>query len=1100
MNPQEQQVKAAVECIKASLKLIAEGKVESVIRHSLSSYLRQIFPDNPSWLERHIEGSEAAVKFAKGGTSHTGFVDNLVDLTAIEYESDLTNRAKFVTGLGQVMDYCASLLNQKHDPDLIIGVLSDTVRWGAYRVRLIRTQSPGQYGREDITLEEIEPMVDLSAGDELAAKAFVGFLLRYLGRIGSRPLTAISIAKDLGFESKFCAKHTDAIRTVINRATAARPEYSDLIASLWGLFVNYVRDRSATAAFNKDEYADELYIVTLAKLVIANVIAQRALLSNDAELRSILQGEFFKNRGLLNLVEYDYFGWLNEGRSLEDLLPVARGMQDDLQAYDFSYLPSEDLFGEMMSQLAKRSQRILLGQECTPKWLSRMIVEHVLSKLPAGEEPQLVDMSCGSGAMIVESVNLAKNRLDESRPTDPPETKLQLLTQAITGFDIDPLAVLLSKVSWVLAAGDWLYPYGAFPVTIPVYHADSLFAITPLSQEIEDEQGQAFYKLRIDKTDLRLPSFLISAQFQGTFDALLDFAYDVALASGQTKVELDDSLLDDAIARALVVSSLTIDEEQHEAAKRFLRELTVEVNQLNLDERNGIWVFLLRNSYRPGLVAGQFNGLVSNPPWLALSKIADNPYSTVLKNKAELFGIKPRGPSFLHVELATIFLLHAVDRYLRNGAAVGCITPDSVLNGAHQNPFRTAAYLKATKAVSFALDEIWRIEEHTFKNEAIVIFGRKQESKRNQPNPIPGALAHRTGLTSITFYRSTQGKRTAWTEEDIGTVSVEQSGPANFRQGADIMPRTLFFHDVTRVPAVGGKVQWQIKPIDIGSSPLAFAIKDAKKYPTFRLAPRVLPDDLFFNVLISNLLTPFDIAAPLKALLPIRKNSIGTWELLDSASIAADGAAAASAFNEMSRAIGEGATTQSLWELVNTRGKLVQQVIRADRYLVFTGTSGGLVCSAFAPTAAFDVDKLIVDQTLNWAHLETEEQAVYLSGLLNSEAINEKIESFQPKGAFGKRHIHSLPFAVTPRYNSDDPVHQQVVERTRQLLAEYELRKSGDEKLRLMLDPNRGTLAIRRKFIKTIIKGLPSYDEYARACRTLYQGKTDEGELDYGKL
>jgi len=156
---------------------------------------------------------------------------------------------------------------------------------------------------------------------------------------------------------------------------------------------------------------------------------------------------------------------------------------------------------------------------------------------------------------------------------------------------------------------------------------------------------------------------------------------------------------------------------------------------------------------------------------------------------------------------------------------------------------------------------------------------------------------------------------------------------------------------------------------------------------------------------------------------------------------------------------------------------------------VFTGTSGGLVCSAFAPTAAFEVDKLIVDQTLNWAPVETEEQAVYLSGLLNSEAINEKIESFQPKGGFGKRHIHSLPFAVTPRYDGDDPVHQEVVKQTRQLLEEYELPKSADEKLRRMLDPNRGTLAIRRKFIKTIIKGLPSYDKYARACKTLYEGE-----------
>jgi hypothetical protein len=323
----------------------------------------------------------------------------------------------------------------------------------------------------------------------------------------------------------------------------------------------------------------------------------------------------------------------------------------------------------------------------------------------------------------------------------------------------------------------------------------------------------------------------------------------------------------------------------------------------------------------------------------------------------------------------------------------------------------------------------------------------------------------------------------------VGAVATELKGPANFRQGADIMPRTLFFHETTPAPAVGGKAQWQVGPIDVASSPLAFAIQDAKKYESFRLTARVLPDDLLFDVLISNLLTPFDMAPPLKALLPIRKGATATWEMLDSVSIAAKGSAAVSAFRDMSRAIGENATTQALWDLINTRGKLVQQVIDPGGYLVFTGTSGALVCSAFAATAFYNLDRLIVDQTLNWAKVATEEQAIYLTGLFNSEAINEKISTFQPEGAFGKRHIHSLPFAITPPYNSYETIHRDVVEQTRRLLAEYEQRKADDEKLREMLDPNRGTLARRRRAIKTIIKELPTYGAYAEACRMLYESR-----------
>lgn len=1082
MNPSEKQISAAIKFIQAGLRLVADGNNEDVIRQNFTSYLRAIFPEIPSWIERHIKGGEAAVKFDKGGKTRTGFVDNLVDLTAIEYESDLSNRAKFDTGFGQVADYSASLLNQGHDAELVIGILSDTVRWRVYRIKAVTQPTTGIFGRENLELEEIE-RIDLGSADERAAKTLINFLCRYLGRLGSRPLNADSISKDLGFESTFCAQHIDELRKVITSAIKTRPMYADLIATLWSRFVSYVGSRTSATAFDQGTYADELYILTLAKLVIANVIERKEMLSEDAELRTILHGEFFRTKGLVNLVEYDYFGWLNEGTFLEELLPVARALQDDLRAYDFTRTLSEDIFGQLMAQLARRSQRLLLGQEWTPNWLSRLIVNHVISKLPEGEPPQLVDMCCGSGAMIVEAVKITKVRVESTPANESQERKIQLLTQAITGFDIDPLAVMLSKVNWVLVARDWLEPFGDYSVTIPVYHADSLFAITPLSNIIEDEQGQEFYKLRIADAEVQLPRFLISPEFQPTFDAMLDFGYDVAISAGDTTLDLDDSLIDTAIDDGLRRASRDVEEGQREASKIFLRELTLAVNRLNREGRNGIWVFILRNSYRPGLVAGQFNGLVSNPPWLALSKIADNPYQAVLKRKAEQFGIRPPGPSFLHIEMATIFLLHATYRYLKAGAAVGCIVPDSVLNGYHHNPFRTAEYMNADVPMSFLVDEIWRVQEGTFKNKAIVLFGRKDKQELGTPNPIPGAYARETGLTPLTFYRNVQGRRTAWSEQDLGDDATGFYVPANFRQGVDVMPRTLFFHELTPAASTGGRARWRVTFIDISSSRFAFAIKDAKKCKHFRLRSCVLPDDLFFDVPTSNLLTPFELVRPLKALLPILKNPRGIWQPLNVATIAANGAE--SAFRQMYEALGE-TRLLAVWSLLNTRSKLTQQVIEPGGYLVFTGTSGGIVCSAYKGTDSFDLNKLVVDQTLNWARVESEDEAIYLTGLFNSEAVNEVIEDFQPEGAFGKRHIHSLAFGVTPPYDETQTAHQQVVENTILLIAEYEDAKINDPELRRMLDPNVSTLARRRKVITNSLKTLSNYNDYSNACRVLY--------------
>ena len=191
----------------------------------------------------------------------------------------------------------------------------------------------------------------------------------------------------------------------------------------------------------------------------------------------------------------------------------------------------------------------------------------------------------------------------------------------------------------------------------------------------------------------------------------------------------------DAIKSAV---SVDFDESQTEEVFNFFSQLIAKIDTLNRDGRNGIWAYILRNSFRPGLVLGQFNGLVSNPPWLALSKVANNPYQVILKKMAEDFDIKPSGSSHLHIELATIFLLYAIQQYLVDDAQIGCIVPDTILNGHHHNPFRKFQFVTSTRAVPFAVNEIWKVQEHVFKNNAVILFGHKNEPDVNSDEPFPG--------------------------------------------------------------------------------------------------------------------------------------------------------------------------------------------------------------------------------------------------------------------------------------------------------------------------------------------------------------------------
>lgn len=1083
------QLESAQNYLKAASRLIREGTNEQVIRDHFTSYLRTLFPAIPTWITEHVLGGEAALKTHRKDKVSTGFVDNLIGLTAIEYEADLLNLTKFEEGYQQVRKYCASLVNKGNDPSQIIGILSDTVRWHAYKIRIAKV-TPGSrvVEAEHIELDEVEAL-DASAATRLEARRLIDFLIRYIQRLGSRPLDATSIARDLGFESQFCERHLKRLSRVVGDAFSARPEYAELIKKLWCSFVSYVSAKGKASAFDPAEYTRELYILTLGKLICANAIEGKSLLSGDDDLTEIINGFFFHNRGLDNFVEYDYFGWLNDSAQLqEQLLLVARGIQEDLRAYNFEQTPNEDIFGQLMAQLAERSQRILLGQERTPTWLARALVQEAISKLPKDTQPRFIDMCCGSGAMVLETVRQAKRRIESQRDKIAESDRIDLLTRVITGFDIDPLAVMLSKIAWVLAAKDWLIPFGTYRVTIPIYHADSLFAIMPLSKE--GEEGHQKIVLKLEEYTLDLPGLLISAGWQNVFDSLVDSAYTVAIRSDAENFEREK--VAKIAEQSLQYAPKALTKEDKESLITFLFDLIEKIHKLHSEGRNGIWAFILRNNYRPGLVAGQFNGLVSNPPWLALSKIADNPYKVALGIMAESLGIKPQGASFLHLEMATIFLLRSIDRYLQKDTIVACIVPEAVLNGNQHNLFREGAYEHAERPVNFSVDTMWKVDERAFKNRALVLFGRKKPATKIKS--IPGAYVPENGtLQPLQFHVVTFGSRTVWTDRKVEDAA-NLFHPANFEQGADIMPRKLFFHEV--VPTKKTNMV-SLEPIKQGSSNLTFLVNDTKQCKNFRLStPCIVPKEYIFDVLLSKLLSPFIVASPVKAFLPIARDPSGSWAPLSEFEITRckDTAVALRAFTHISKEIAKlddvpQKTIKNIWGRINFRNKIGKQLISDKGYLVLTGAGGSDICAAYLSVEDISSHRLIIDQTLYWAWVKTRAEAIYLTGMLNSEAANELIKAFQPRGQQGERHIHELAFGITPPFDLTQEVHAEVVRATEVLCTEYhahinEAKKSKDGFLR-WLHPSQN-LARRRSKLRDVIKSLPSYESYTNACKNIY--------------
>lgn len=1049
--------------------LINEGAVEDKIRHYLSSRLNSIFPDSPWWIQVHMFGTEEHVHFSSSQGNRDGFADAVVGKTAIEYEKNLTVHGIFEEGYYQVKEYVAALCNIGIPCTEVLGVLSDTVRWYGYKVHIVKNAPEGKLlGPDNIGLEQIM-FVDLSLGTDCEFSRFEQFIEQFMARNESRILNANTLVTDFGVDSSFYRENIAVFTNAVSIAMEERPDYAALIKQVWQNFIAYL-GASDYGAFSTDTYVSEFYLVTVAKILCTNILAGKAIISPDSEIKAILSGEYFSRQNINNFVDYDYFGWLNSEAYADLILPCVRAMQNRLRAYDFSRLGEQDIFGRLLAQLANREHRLMLGQEFTPHWIAREIVNYNIALIE--EEPRVIDMCCGSGVFLIEAIKAVREKYNISI-SNYTEAKDTVIFSSVMGFDIDPLAVMLAKVNWIMAMRD-LFSVHDGSITVPIYHADSLFVATPIAHKMP-EQGEEYYVLTLNGQQIQIPAFLFSQTFRKLFDSFISKVYRLAMTRAkQHEHENKDFSTDQLIDSVERECGVNLSYDKRTELSITAKHMIVQLERLQREGRNGIWHFIICNSYRPGLTEKQFNCIVSNPPWMAMSKLADNPYRTALREIARKFNIHPRGASHPHMELATIFLVSSIHRYLKEGARWSFIMPISLMSGLNHEPFRLAQYQNSTMELNATVTAIWELPATTFKNNAVVLLGNKENTA---PDILDGRIYGVTeGYEECTYTLNRQGTRSAWTNRgnDIEVADIIAEDSLNFAQGCDLFPRTALFHKFVRRP----NDNWDIMPI-APTDALWYLVSDVKKRQCQDLTVENFDNEFVYNAYISKHLSPFIMATPAQVLIPGKKTQ-GNWEPLKPDALALLNISSAYVFQQISESVGEDLVSY-LSETINIYGKLFKQNFSTGNFLVLSSASGSNPCAAYIDLRAYDRSKLVIDQTLYWYLAETEAEAIYISGLLNSAALSNSISDFQPEGGFGKRHIHTLPYKIIPKFNAEAEAHREVVEATTSLILEWST-ICTDGMFERLIDPNSGSLAQRRKRQQNKIKELSSYESYALAC------------------
>ena len=137
------------------------------------------------------------------------------------------------------------------------------------------------------------------------------------------------------------------------------------------------------------------------------------------------------------------------------------------------------------------------------------------------------------------------------------------------------------------------------------------------------------------------------------------------------------------------------------------------------------------------------------------------------------------------------------------------------------------------------------------------------------------------------------------------------------------------------------------------------------------------------------------------------------------------------------------------------------------------------------------------DQTLYWKVIIAADEVWFCVAMLNSHAMTEAITPFNPKGAFGERHIHALPYHLMPAFDSANETHVRIAALARQAEEIAQASVADDNYLH---DLNH-VLAIRRTRLRKKLLATEQVQELESLCAallgtTVFGGNTGDLKSD----
>jgi hypothetical protein len=421
--------------------------------------------------------------------------------------------------------------------------------------------------------------------------------------------------------------------------------------------------------------------------------------SNSLRYRfeNLENGDIFRDYGMTNLLEGDFFSWYCSKKQWTDrLATVLKGIFEILSGYSEKAVlnntkRSQDFFKKLYEAMVPAAVRHSLGEYYTKKWLAQNVVEEAI-KLSKVDNWKGLDPCCGSGTFL--NVMIDKILYEEKEKSN--EEKLDDILHRVKGIDLNPIAVLTARVNYFINISHLIDDNK--PIDIPVYLGDASY----VPKEIEYDSVNCYdyvVNTTMEPINITIPASMVSDTSK--------FAQQMISVEIQVKNQNENRVI--KLFEELVKS-------EELTPKIYAKIVQLSRNLIGLEQKNwnGIWARILSN-YMSTANLGKFDIIVGNPPWVDWKSLPSG-YRDKVKSlciSRRLFS-GDRLTGGINLNICTLIANVAAENWLSKQGILGFLMPEPLVFQQSYEGFRNF-YMEDGTRMYFCKFTNWTKAGNPFK-------------------------------------------------------------------------------------------------------------------------------------------------------------------------------------------------------------------------------------------------------------------------------------------------------------------------------------------------------------------------------------------------